>query len=388
MIIGGRGIAIASPATNRRIVNSVPIGRRGLGFGIKQSFLPAARVLAGLSVPLIALTHGWRYAFWLGRALSIAVLAAMAMRFFSVRGGQRHPLVLPDAGVSDGAGNGYWNSRHHWSRRRHPRSSCPRRDRRDGVVCCGVGGLGVRGSCGGARDAGCIPSPRTQHRAERHGRIALRRPDIRAALPYVREFTEPSSTALLMWDFQVGLAGRALHLDPLLAASDRLLAAADAAGIPVIWSRHTLPPLESTTLGMQLFQARKQGVASARELKPFMQPGSPEREFLTEVSPRPHDTVIDKSTPSFFVGSALQQRLFAAGTRSVVLAGVATEIGVDLTAKHALALGYVPVVIEDAVGSYTDEQQEIGLAALRTWIPVLTSAEIISVWQHKGTESP
>jgi predicted MFS family arabinose efflux permease len=80
MIIGGTGIAIALPASNRLVVNSVPLARRGLGFGIKQSSLPAASVLAGLSVPLIALTVGWRYAFWLGSVLSIAVLLAIGRR--------------------------------------------------------------------------------------------------------------------------------------------------------------------------------------------------------------------------------------------------------------------------------------------------------------------
>jgi nicotinamidase-related amidase len=188
-----------------------------------------------------------------------------------------------------------------------------------------------------------------------------------------------------MWDFQQGLAGRALHLADIVASARQLLQGADESGIPVFWSRHTLPPLEATTPGMQLFQALKQGVATAAELRPFMQPGSPEREFLDEISPRPHDTVIEKSTPSFFVGTVLQQRLFAAGVRSVVIAGVATEIGVDLTAKHALALGYVPVVVEDAVGSYTDEKQEIGLAALRTWIPVVTTAEILDIWKAGST---
>lgn len=207
---------------------------------------------------------------------------------------------------------------------------------------------------------------------------------ITTPLAYVREFTHRSSTALLMWDYQVGLAGRALHLDRLVQTSRRLLDAADEAGIPVYWSRHTLPPLAAATPGMQLFQAIKQDVASASELTPFMQPGSPEREFLAELAPRPHDTVIEKSTPSFFVGTTLQQRLFAGGIRSVVVTGVATEIGVDLTAKHALALGYAPVVIEDAVGSYTDEKLEKGLAALRIWIPVVRSDEIISIWKEHG----
>lgn len=203
-------------------------------------------------------------------------------------------------------------------------------------------------------------------------------------MPYVKEFTDRSSTALLMWDYQVGLAGRALHLEDLLQVSRDLLNAADEAGIPVFWSRHTLPPLDATTPGMQLFQAIKQGVGTASELTPFMQPGSPEREFLAALAPRPHDTIIEKSTPSFFVGTTLQQRLFAAGIRSVVITGVATEIGVDLTAKHALALGYAPVVVEDAVGSYTDEKLEKGLAALKTWIPVITSDEMIAIWNDQG----
>jgi predicted MFS family arabinose efflux permease len=80
MIIGGTGIAIALPATNRLLVNSVPLERRGLGFGIKQSSLPAASVLAGISVPLIALTVGWRYAFWLGCVMSIIVLLTIGRR--------------------------------------------------------------------------------------------------------------------------------------------------------------------------------------------------------------------------------------------------------------------------------------------------------------------
>lgn len=185
-----------------------------------------------------------------------------------------------------------------------------------------------------------------------------------------------------MWDYQVGLAGRSLHLDSIIGASTALLHAADEHRIPVFWSRHTLPPVEATTPGMRYFQARKQGVDSVEDLRPFMQPGSPEREFLADLPPRNHDTIIDKSTPSFFVGTTLQQRLFAAGVQSVAIAGVTTEIGVDLTAKHALALGYVPVVIEDAVGSYTDEQRDVGLAALRTWIPVVDSQMLIDHWTH------
>jgi MFS family permease len=114
MVVGGTGIAIALPATNRLIVNRVPLERRGLGFGIKQSSLPAASVLAGLSVPLFALTIGWRYAFWLGTLLALGVLIGIGKRSPQARQisrnrpkpppVERRPLILLMA-VAFGIGN-------------------------------------------------------------------------------------------------------------------------------------------------------------------------------------------------------------------------------------------------------------------------------------------
>ena len=198
---------------------------------------------------------------------------------------------------------------------------------------------------------------------------------------YLRQVNDPSTSALIMWDFQVGLAGRALDLEQLVAASHRLLEAADSAGVPVIWSRHTLATPALETPGLQCFMLGKQGVASVADIRPFMLVGSPEREFLPDLHPRDHDLVIAKHTPSFFVGTPLEQRLRGLGRTTLVFAGVATEIGVDLSAKHSLALGYVPMVVEDAVGSYTTERKEAGISALRTWIPVVTTDEIIGFWE-------
>lgn len=201
---------------------------------------------------------------------------------------------------------------------------------------------------------------------------------------YLRGVNDPSASALIMWDFQVGLAGRALGLDDLVDTSRKLLDAADRSGVPVIWSRHTLAPPAQETQGMQCFMLGKQGAQTVADIEPFMLVGSPEREFLDEIHPREHDLVIPKHTPSFFVGTPLDQRLRALGRTTLVFTGVATEIGVDLSAKHALALGYVPMVVEDAVGSYTVQKKEAGLAALRTWIPVVTSDDIIGIWERSS----
>ena len=56
-------------------LNRVPPGRQGLSFGIKQSAIPTATLLAGASVPAVALTLGWRWAFGIAAAAALAALA-------------------------------------------------------------------------------------------------------------------------------------------------------------------------------------------------------------------------------------------------------------------------------------------------------------------------
>lgn len=196
----------------------------------------------------------------------------------------------------------------------------------------------------------------------------------------ISDMIDPSWTALIMWDFQVGLGGKATNLDEISETGNRLLQCSDEASVPVIWSRHTVPDLSQVTDGSFYRMMKKQGVSNPAELQPFMQENSPEREFVSQIRPRQHDTVIEKSTPSFFVGTPLHLRLSALGIRSLVFCGVATDIGVDLSAKHASALGYFPVVVEDAVGSYSDERHRAALAAMRRWIPVTGSQFVIDTW--------
>lgn len=80
MVFGGMVQAGSQPAANRFILRYVPPGRLGLAFGIKQSGAPVATVFAGLSVPLLALTIGWRWGFGIGAALAFVTLLAIPQR--------------------------------------------------------------------------------------------------------------------------------------------------------------------------------------------------------------------------------------------------------------------------------------------------------------------
>ena len=73
LVLGGLANAVAQPATHLSLAREVPANRQGLSFGIKQAAIPAATLLAGLAVPLIAVTLGWRAAFAGGAVLALGV---------------------------------------------------------------------------------------------------------------------------------------------------------------------------------------------------------------------------------------------------------------------------------------------------------------------------
>lgn len=73
LIVGGLANGMAHPAANLSISRAIGSKRLGLAFGIKQSAIPAAALLAGLAVPGIALVLGWRWAFVIGAVVAAAV---------------------------------------------------------------------------------------------------------------------------------------------------------------------------------------------------------------------------------------------------------------------------------------------------------------------------
>jgi predicted MFS family arabinose efflux permease len=65
---------LGGPAANRLLVGKIPARRLGAAFGIKQSAGPIAGMIAGLSVPLIGVTLGWRWAYAIVGFLAVMLI--------------------------------------------------------------------------------------------------------------------------------------------------------------------------------------------------------------------------------------------------------------------------------------------------------------------------
>lgn len=66
LCLGGVAVALTDPGLAILVSRSIPDEVQGLAFGVKEASIPAATLVAGLAVPTVALTAGWRWAFAIG----------------------------------------------------------------------------------------------------------------------------------------------------------------------------------------------------------------------------------------------------------------------------------------------------------------------------------
>ena len=84
-------------------------------------------------------------------------------------------------------------------------------------------------------------------------------------------------------------------------------------------------------------------------------------ELVPQLNRQPQDLVITKRYWDAFVGTDLEKQLRSRSIRTILLGGIATNFGVESTARTAAALGFEVVIIEDATTSLSAEAHEFAI---------------------------
>jgi biuret amidohydrolase len=195
----------------------------------------------------------------------------------------------------------------------------------------------------------------------------------------------PSRTALVLYDLQAGILGQIEERDRVLDRAAALLRAAREAEVRVVFVRHVTLPVELMGVAqMRMWLAWQRASAPAEVVSPFP-PDAPQSQMVAEVAPAPGEAVLDKLTMSAFEGTPLTFVLRDCGVTTVVLAGVALEIGIEPTARHAADLGFIPVVATDACGAGDSAAGLRTLEALRFAGDALLCEvqELDAIWREK-----
>jgi predicted MFS family arabinose efflux permease len=114
LAFAGLAHALLQIGANLLLARDVPSDRKGVAFGIKQSSVPITTMLAGVAVPTLGLTLGWRWTYVAAAVLAVLVLMGQA------RGDRGRPSP---------------------PRRQDPAISVRAFDRRELVVLAAAGGL-------------------------------------------------------------------------------------------------------------------------------------------------------------------------------------------------------------------------------------------------------
>jgi len=147
---------------------------------------------------------------------------------------------------------------------------------------------------------------------------------------------DPKTTALVLIDLQNGVLGRKLEplsADELIEAGKALARRFRGAGAPVVLV-NAAPVADAT-----------RAVDEPSPLPKILPAG------FVDFAPglaEPGDLKITKTTWGAFSVPELDRELRRRGVRVIVLGGVATQFGVESTARQAWELGYELVIVRDA----------------------------------------
>jgi nicotinamidase-related amidase len=165
------------------------------------------------------------------------------------------------------------------------------------------------------------------------------------------EVCNPRRTALIVYDMQVGIVSQLPDGTAVLERVQGLIEAARAGGYRIFYTRHMYLPNEIAGVCQLRTAMAWQRVADVRSVKPHFLRDSPEFQLTPGISPRANEVIFDKIAMSAFVGTPLDTVLRDCSINSFVIAGIALEIGIEPTVRHAMDLAYIPVIASDACGS-------------------------------------
>jgi nicotinamidase-related amidase len=105
-------------------------------------------------------------------------------------------------------------------------------------------------------------------------------------------------------------------------------------------------------------------------------------ELVPEIGIQPADIVVTKRQWGAFYGTDLNQQLRRRGIRTIVMSGIATNFGVESTARAAFDRGYELVFAEDAMTSATSQGHAFSVQHLFTRMGrVRKAAQVIGALQ-------
>jgi nicotinamidase-related amidase len=184
---------------------------------------------------------------------------------------------------------------------------------------------------------------------------------------------DPRKTALVLIDLQKGIVGRTLapRSGPeVVQNASRLASRFRELGAAVVLVRVAFQPDFRDALNAPADVPAQLNAATLP---------ADWAQLAPEIGPQPSDLIITKRQWGAFYGTELDLQLRRRDVRTIVLGGIATNMGVESTARGAHEHGYAQVLVEDAMTSISAEAHEFAVKNIFPRIGnVRSTAEVLS----------
>ena len=200
----------------------------------------------------------------------------------------------------------------------------------------------------------------------------------------------PQHTALLVVDMQndycaLGGAsdrnGRDLTMiQSIVPALRRLVDAARATGVLVVWAKYTLGPGSAGLSGPEILRRGHNFNGADATVK-----GTWGHEIIADLPYRPdEDLVIEKRRVSAFIGTDLDTCLRGQGIKTLVVTGVMTQTCVESSVRDAMCYDYYVAVVDDCCASSGPAPHETSIRNMATFLryaeAITTSERLSALW--------
>jgi nicotinamidase-related amidase len=197
----------------------------------------------------------------------------------------------------------------------------------------------------------------------------------------LKEIVEPEHTCLVVWDVQNALVNVVFNREQFLKSLKSLVTAARKYKVLIVYTKITPLPTAVESPWRVYNMMKRFGVDDPAKLRPWLVPGSPEAEISDEVKPAENDLVLNKHTASVFIGTHFEYLMMNRGIKTILFAGISTEIGIASSARDASNRGFYTVVLLDCVSSSDKEMHEATLKVLPRVCMVMPSTDIMAQWK-------
>jgi biuret amidohydrolase len=179
------------------------------------------------------------------------------------------------------------------------------------------------------------------------------------------EMCDPSTMAVLVYDMQIGVTKQIKNGPEIISKVAEVISAAREGGFRVFFTRYMTLPKEVAGVAQLRMAMAWQRVASPELVQTIFRPDSPGFQLVPELAAGPTEVVFDRITMSAFEGNPLTIALRDCGIISVAVMGVALEVGIEPSVRHAADLGFIPILVTDACGAGNAEAAERSLENLK-----------------------